>query len=41
VHGLWTTDERPTFDAVEKVVYTRNDEGYGDVPGFRRDKEWT
>ena len=41
VHGLWISDDRPTFDHTEKKVYTVHDEGYGDVPGFRRDKEWT
>ena len=39
IYGLWISDDRPTFDHTEKKVYTVHDEGYGDVPGFRRSED--
>jgi len=39
VWGLWLDDERPTFDHTEGKVYKQGDEGYGDVPGVRRNNQ--
>jgi hypothetical protein len=37
--GRWTAEQRPTFDRTEGKVYTHSDEGYGDVPGLRRNNQ--
>ena len=39
VWGLWLDDGRPTFDHTEDKVYKQGDEGYGEVPGARRNNQ--
>jgi hypothetical protein len=39
VLGLWISDGRPTFDHTEGKVFKHGDDGYGDVPGFRRNNQ--